>query len=392
MTKEFEVTLPKLGESIMNATIVQWFKKEGEFVGKDEPLLEVATDKVNSEIPSPVAGIVKQIFAHPDQELNVGEPLALIAQEGAAPAPSKVEKIEIEAKVAENDEMKDYYSPALLRIARENNVTFEELQKLSGTGSGGRISKKDLEDYIEKKKKTCPLAIPAEEEIQHVKMSGLRKAIAENMVKSFYQAPHATLISEVDVTLLMKLIKMEKDPFFEKFGVKLTITSFIARAITRALSSYSLLNATLQNDTIIIKRFINLGLAVNVEQGVMVPVIKGIHKMRLHEIAKAVAGFASKARTNTLVPDDVKEGTITMTNFGMTGVQIGIPIIRYPEVSIIGIGGISKKVVALEEDLIGIRQMMHVSLTFDHRVIDGMYGCGFLGDLKRHLEEDVQID
>ena len=393
MTKDFEVTLPKLGESILNATVVQWFKKEGEMVGKDEPLLEVATDKVNSEIPSPVAGMVKKIHAEPNQELNVGEPLATIATDASLPSSSPPPKPE-EAPLSSTENKKDYYSPALLRIARENQIGFEELEKISGTGEGGRVTKKDLEAHIAKKKKPCPLEVPASKggEIEHLKMSGMRKAIADNLVRSFYEAPHASLICEVDVSDIMKTIKEEKEAFFQQHGAKLTITTFVARAMSRALREYPLLNASLKEDTIVIKRFVNLGIAVSVEQGIMVPVIKGCQKMRLSDIAKTISDFANKARTGSLQPDDITEGTITMTNFGMSGVQIGIPIIRYPEVAIVGIGGITKKVVALDESSFGVRQVINISLTFDHRVIDGMYGCGFLAALKQHLEQDLEVN
>lgn len=399
MSEEFKVTLPKLGESIMNATVVQWFKREGDLIGKDEPLLEVATDKVNSEIPSPVSGILKKIYAQAEADLNVGDLLAVIAQgsEKGGETPPVSGKKEAPIESAPSSDKKDYYSPALLQLARQNNISFDELDRIRGSGAGGRVSKKDLEDYIGTKSKPCPAAskmapTPTGEGIEHIKMTGMRKAIAENMVRSFYEAPHASLICEVDVTDLMKMIHAQRESFFQKQGAKLTITSFVARAIARALTEYPFLNASLKEDTIVLKRFVNLGIAVSVEQGIMVPVIRGCQKLKLHEIAKAVQEFAQKARSNSLSPDDVKEGTVTMTNFGMSGVQIGIPIIRHPEVAIVGIGAMTKKVVALEDDLIGIRQIINVSLTFDHRVIDGMYGCSFLASLKKHLEEDLDLD
>lgn len=398
MSDEIEVTLPKLGESIMNATIVQWFKQEGDEVKKDEPLLEVSTDKVNSEIPSPVSGIVKTIYAQVDEQLNVGERLASIQTKGmerATTAPTE-KKITPISQGRDDTSQQDYYSPALLRLAREHQVGFDELAKIQGTGEGARVTKKDLEEYIEKKSKPCRATqkigtVPSKEGEEHIKMSGMRKAIAENLVRSFYEAPHASLVIEVDVTDLMKLLQKEKDTFFEKHKAKLTITTFLARAIARALGEFPFLNASLREDTIVVKRFVNLGIAVSVEQGIVVPVLRSVQKMSLHDIATAVAEFAQRARTNSLLPDDVKEGTITMTNFGMSGVQIGIPIIRYPEVAIVGIGAVTKRVMALEDDVFGVRQMMHISLTFDHRVIDGMYGCGFLNALKRHLEEDITL-
>jgi 2-oxoglutarate dehydrogenase E2 component (dihydrolipoamide succinyltransferase) len=407
MSEEFKVTLPKLGESILSATIVQWFKKVGDPVKLDEPLLEVSTDKVNSEIPSPVAGYVKEILAQPDDELQVGELLAVISQEAsmrqeaAAPAPIAKSAGEKSDK-APSSEFKDFFSPALLRLAREKGISLDELQKIGGTGEGGRITKKDLESYIEKPKApaastapkpTCPKAVAQPTgDIERVKMSGMRKAIADNMVRSFYEAPHASLITEVDVTGVLKLIQKEKEGFFARHGVKLTITSFVARAMIKALQEFPLLNSSLDDDTIVVKRFVNVGIAVSVEQGIMVPVIKHCQRMNLAAIAKALGEVSEKARSNRLSPDDVTDGTITLTNFGMSGVAIGIPIIRYPEVAIVGIGATQKKVVALDDETFGVRSMMHISLTFDHRVLDGMYGCGFLNSLKKHLEEDLRIE
>lgn len=386
MSEKFEVTLPKLGESIMNATVVQWFKKEGDFIKKDEPLLEVSTDKVNSEIPSPVAGIVKTLCAQPDEELDVGDLLAVIETSGKETKTThvKTEKKQ-EEQVADNS---DYYSPAILRLAREHNISFETLEKIPGTGGGGRITKKDIEDYLAK-----PAKKPQHHggEIEQVKMSGMRKAIADNMVRSFYEAPHASLITEVDVTDVMETIQKEKEKFLEKHGVKLTFTAFVARAMVKALREYPLLNSSLDKDTIVIKRFVNLGIAVNIDEGLMVPVIKHCDKMTLPQIAEEIQQLAHKARTGKLSPDSIRDGTITLTNFGMTGVQIGIPIIRFPEVAIIGIGGVTKKVAVIKDDMFGVRQMLYISLTFDHRVLDGIYGCGFLGSVKKHLETDLSI-
>ena len=299
--------------------------------------------------------------------------------------------------------MKDYFSPALLRLAREKGVAIEELERISGTGSGGRVTKSDLELYLEKRSpakrpcpavpvKSVPIGMSAGEDVERLKMSGMRKAIAENMVRSFYEAPHATLIAEVDVTGALRVIQKEKEKFLSVHGVKLTLTSFVARAIVKALQEFPLINSSLDGDTILVKHYVNLGIAVSVDQGLMVPVIKNCQRMNLSDIAKAVSELSTKARGGKLSPDDVKDGTITMTNFGMSGVTIGVPIIRYPEVAIVGVGAINKKVIPLEEDILAVRSMMHISLTFDHRVLDGMYGCSFLGALKKHLEEDLGTD
>ncbi|MBI2742663.1 MAG: 2-oxo acid dehydrogenase subunit E2 [Chlamydiales bacterium] len=400
MSEEYKIALPKLGESIVSATIVQWFKKVGDTVQLDEPLLEVSTDKVNSEIPSPVAGILTEILAQPDQELSVGEALAIVVKSGSSSAQKSVE-MPAQKRVEESStstEMQGFFSPALLRLAAEKGISLDVLQKLPGTGEGGRITKRDLESYAEKK--SCPAAAAAKQacaptppsgEVEHLKMSGMRKAIADNMVRSFYEAPHATLVTQVDVTDVLKLIQKEKESFQAKHGAKLTLTAFVARAIAKALQEYPLINSSLEKDTIVVKHFVNLGIAVSIDQGLMVPVIKQSQKMEIPELAKAIGDLSAAARSGKLAPDSGAGGTITLTNFGMTGVQIGIPIIRYPEVAIVGIGAACKQVVPLEDDLLAVRSLMYVSLTFDHRVLDGIYGCGFLSALKKQIETNLSL-
>ncbi len=409
MSEDIKVLLPKLGESIHSATIVQWFKKVGDPVNLDEPLLEVSTDKVNSEIPSPAAGVLKEIHAAPDQELQVGALIAVIGAKGAVQEALIVPKAMPTAAPtqAQSDEMKNFFSPALLRIAREQGMGLDELEKIPGTGMGGRLTKNDLEAYVEKKMaapkqmttpKPCPYAAKpiapssSGQEVERLKMTGMRKTIADNMVRSFYEAPHATLVTEVDVTNVIKLIQEKKEEFQAKHGFKLTVTAFVAKAISRALKEYPLINSSLEKDEILVKRFINLGIAVSVDNGLMVPVVKNCQQMGITAIAKAIGELSVKARNGTLAPNDVKDGTITMTNFGMSGVQIGIPIIRHSEVAIVGVGATYKRVVPLENDVLAIRSLMNISLTFDHRVLDGMYGCGFIAALKKHFEEEVTID
>ncbi len=398
MSETVKITLPKLGESIVSATVVQWFKKEGDRVELDEPLLEVSTDKVNSEIPSPTAGILQQILAQPNQELQVGEPLAIVAAKNAsvpAMAAAPVSTPTTSAPV----EKEDFLSPSVLRLLKEKGIAMEEIDRIPHTGQGGRLTKKDVEEYQSTVPSTapqCPKAIFKQEgersDTERVKMSSLRKAIADNMVRSFYEAPHASLVTEVDVTPIVKLIQEQKQSFLQKHGVKLSITAFVARAMTRAVQAFPLINSSLDGDTIIMKRFVNLGVAVSVDQGVMVPVIRSAHRLTIPELSKQISDLALKAREQRLAPQEVKEGTITMTNFGMTGTMIGIPIIRYPEVAIVGLGAITKKVAAMPDDSIAIRSTMWISITFDHRVLDGLYGCGFLNELKKHLEEDLSLD
>jgi 2-oxoglutarate dehydrogenase E2 component (dihydrolipoamide succinyltransferase) len=386
MQSSIKITLPKLGESIVSATVVQWFKNVGDRVELDEPLLEVSTDKINSEIPSPSAGILQEILVQPNQELQVGAALAILSShQGAVDQPVAMAPV-MQSCCGGAEERKDFLSPSVMRLLREKGMKIEEIDKIPHTGQGGRLTKKDVEDY------SPAAALPQKEEPERVRMSPLRKAIADNMVKSFYEAPHASLITEVDVTELVKVIQGQKAAFLQKHGAKLSVTAFVARAIARALKAFPLLNASLDGDTIVMRKFVNLGFAVSIEQGVMVPVVQSCQSLSLPEISKQIADLAEKARAGKLEVSETREGTITMTNFGMTGTMIGVPIIRYPEVAIVGLGAIAKKVAAMPDDSIAIRSAMWVSLTFDHRVLDGIYGCGFLAELKKHLEEDVALD
>lgn len=379
---DYTITLPKLGESIMSATIVQWFKKPGDSVALDEPLLEVATDKVNSEIPSPVKGILKEVLAKVDQELDVGAPLAIIAT-GEVQATHDTSVCSSKHKPLMDDtSMNEYYSPAVLRLAREKGISVDDLEKMEGSGAGGRITKQDIEKHS-----IHPKIPQFSGEVEEIKLSGMRKGIADAMTKSYSQIPHATLVSEVDVTNLLAHIAQEKDAFLKQHGVKLTITGFIAQAIAKAAQEFPMFNASLYGDTIITKKFVNVGIAVSLEKGLMVPVIKDCHQKSIIAISKDVAELAAKARSNSLKPDDVQDGTITMTNFGMGGTLIGIPIIRHPESAIVGIGAIERKVVALDDETTAVRKHVHISVTFDHRLVDGMDGCRFLSTIKKHLED-----
>ena len=399
MGQRVEVTLPKLGESIVGATIVKWLKKVGEPIRLDEALVEVSTDKVNSEIPSPYAGVLEEILVFENEEIEVGAPLAVM---------SIGESLEIpRPKTTLEKEKGDFFSPAVMRLAQMEGLSIETLRKIQGTGEGGRVSKSDVEKYLENRQQPkapsistpsssvpCKMASPAPKSIasssgereERVKLSGMRKAIADNMVRSFYEAPHASLVVEADVTDVMTLIAREKEAFLAAHGVKLTITSFLIQALTKALQQFPSLNASMDGETIILKRYVNVGIAVNIEQGLVVPVIKNCQERNLVNLAKAVTDLSARARAGKLSPDDVKEGTVTLTNFGMTGALMGIPIIRHPEVAIIGAGTIKKKVIVREDDAIAIRQMIYLTLTFDHRVIDGIYGCQFLGALQQNLE------
>ncbi|MEM8728065.1 MAG: dihydrolipoamide acetyltransferase family protein [Chlamydiota bacterium] len=382
MSDEVEIKLPKLGESIVSATVVRWFKKEGDSVQLDEPLLEVSTDKVNSEIPAPVSGQVKKILAHPDRELDIGAPLAVIATAESVRSKQVTDETADGKGEVEDRSKKGFHTPVVLKIAREKGIDLSELERIPATGIGGRLSKRDLERYLENGK------APVEHigEVERVKMSTIRKRIADAVVDSFYTAPHATLVNEVDVTALMKRLEANKESFIKENGYKMTITTHIAKAVATAATKYPMINASLEKDTIMIKKNVNLGIAVSVAQGILVPVIANCDRLTLKEIASTIATLSEQARVGNLQPDQVKGGTITVTNFGMSGALIGTPIIRQPEVAILGVGAMTKKVVALDDDTIGIRSTVYLSFSFDHRVIDGMYGCEFLADIKNRLE------
>ncbi len=374
------VVLPKLGESITEATVVTWLKQVGEFVAKDEPLLEVATDKINSEIPAPTSGTLVDVVAAVGDTIAVGDPLCYLEQDTKKVSHKK-------------DSSAADFSPAVLRLMQEHGLSFEEVREVEGSGREGRVTKNDLQAYIargatpnQKKDLLCG------EAISRVPMTPLRKTIAHNMVRSFYQAPHASLVAEVDVTSLVKYIKKYRAAIQKKHQVKLTITSFVAKALTSAIHFYPLINSSLEEDTIVMKKFVNLGIAVSIEEGVIVPVIKQANQLSLLELSRNIAELANKARSQKLSLESTMQGSITLTNFGMAKAKIGVPIIRYPEVAILGMGAIEKKVVVLEDDTFGIRSMMHLSLTFDHRVIDGMYGCGFLQEIKTQLEKKLLED
>jgi len=382
MSQKVSITLPKLGESIVSATIVQILKKEGDRVEKDEPLFEVSTDKVNSEIPSTVTGKVVKISVKEAEEVSVGDELAIILTD------EKIvdEKIEenIEKKLKPSREKIEYFSPAVLKLAKENHIKMQELETIPGTGEGGRVTKNDVKKYINSKK---GIASSSDTE-QVITMSPMRKAIADNMVKSFYQAPHAYLFTEVDVTELLHFIEKNKREFLTKHQVKLSITSFLAISISQAAIEFPYVNASVQQDKILLKKNINLGLAVNIKEGLVVPVIKKCNKLSLLEIAKQIGEISTRAKKAELDLKEMQEGTITLTNFGMSGIITGLPIIPFPEVAIIGAGAIHKRFRAIDgKQTPSLRSVMMISLSFDHRAFDGIYACSFLNKVKDILEK-----
>ncbi len=366
MSELFTIRLPKLGESIHSATIVQWLKQAGDAIALDEAILEVSTDKVNSEIPSPVAGVIAEILVETGVEVEVGAALATI-------------KVGATAKVDEPST--EFVSPAVMNLLRKENIPLSVLETIQGTGEGGRVTKRDIEDYL---KKAPPLSSDATH--SRVQLSPLRKQIAENMMRAYSEIPHAALMTDVDVTGLLAHIASHKESFAKAHGAKLTMTPFIVKALAAAVVDFPLLNASIEGDHMLVKHTVNVGIAVGVEGGVMVPVCPHVERKSLEEIAVDLSALAEKARTGTIGAADVKGGTITLTNFGMTGIRSGLPIIRYPECAILGVGAIVDRVVAYKGEIV-IRKIAEFTLSFDHRLLDGLYGCGFLAKVRDVLQE-----
>ena len=420
----FEIIMPKMGESIEEATITNWFVKEGDKVEEDDILLEIATDKVDSEIPSPVEGIIKKILFKQDELVPVGTVIALIDMDGAsekdqeeeqkseiseAAPPPQAEKQDAEiATVVSSGER--FYSPLVRKIASEEGISQEELDGISGSGLKGRVQKDDVLRFLETRGGTkqveetkvvpqeqapkapkaaqAPVLTSMEDEV--VEMSRLRKLIAGHMVKSKQTSAHVTNMIEVDVSTVVGWRNRVKDEFLKREGVKITYLPVFLEATVKALRDFPQINASVDGDNIILKKRINLGVAVSLPgNNLIVPNIKDADALNLTGITKRMNELATAARNNKLNPDDISGGTFTVTNFGSFQNDIGTPIINQPEVAILAVGAIKKKPAVLETefgDVIAIRHKMWLSLSYDHRIIDGALGGAFLKKLGDYIE------
>lgn len=406
MNKNFDFKFPQIGETSSGGIIVRWLKKEGESVTENEPLLEVTTDKIATEITSPVTGILEKIVAFEGSEvfaLDLLAKISVISDEESSFCDkhnNKEEKQYSNEGVCKNDFTVDSnreileFSPVVLSLIQREGLSPVDLRCIKGTGNAGRITKKDIERYLSTKNsqqdsdtRGKDLSFNTSAIEDRIPMSALRQAIASSISKSSYEVPHSSLMIDVDFTDLVNLIAKEKERFLAVHKVKLTVTSFIIQALAQVLQQFPLLNSFLDGNTIVVKRRVNVGVAVNLnKEGVVVPILKNCQEKNLVSIAKELSDFANRARLGKLNLDEVKEGTITLTNFGMNGALLGIPIIRYPEVAIIGVGAIKKTVVVKEDDSFAIRKIAYLTLTFDHRLLDGIYGSEFLSALKNRLE------
>jgi 2-oxoglutarate dehydrogenase E2 component (dihydrolipoamide succinyltransferase) len=434
-----EVTMPKLGESVMEATITNWLVEEGDTIEMDQPIVEIATDKVDSEVPSPFSGIlVKKIFAKGDV-VKIGEAFAVIESEAAAntlhtpvvdapevknngtngnitPQKEVVAVSNVKTTILTKSDSNRFYSPLVKTIATAENISMEELETISGTGLDGRVTKQDILTYIQtgksSKKITSTSTTIAEKtqvkekevkEITHqkpsisisgndqiIEMDRMRKLIAQHMVMSKHTSPHVTSFVEADVTNLVKWRDKVKGDFERKYGEKLTFTPMLIEAVVQAIKEFPGVNASVDGDNIIIKGRINIGMAAALPTGnLIVPVIKNADTMNLFGLTKAVNDLAGRAKKGKLLPDEVADGTYTVSNVGTFGNVMGTPIINQPQVAILALGAIRKRpaVIETEEgDVIGIRSMMFLSHSYDHRVVDGALGGMFVRRVADLLE------
>jgi len=425
-----EIVMPKMGESVMEGTIIKWHKKVGELVKKDETIFEISTDKVDTEVPSPADGTLAEILVGEQETVEVGTVVAKLSLGiGTAVNKELSRKAEQSSKVAEQPvltgngsktealkEGSKFLSPLVLNILRKENINFNELDSINGTGSDGRVTKKDILEYIENKKNQKSVVVEKEDlqetdyetvtavsktsakiqtvyssnEVERIPMDNVRQKIMQHMINSRDTSVHVSAMLEADVTRIYNFLKNNREDILRKEGVKLTYMPFIAHACIKALKEFPLVNATVDGYTIIKKKYINLGIAVAVDPtGLIVPNIKNADEKNIFGLARSINDLAERARTKKLVPDDITNGTFTITNYGIFGTIFGTPIINQPEVAILGVGTVVKKPVVIEvegTDTIAIKPIMALTLTHDHRLVDGMLGGRFLKSIKDTLE------
>lgn len=415
-----DVVMPKMGESITEGTILEWRKNVGDAIVADEILLEIGTDKVDSEIPSPNSGVITEILAEPNDVIEVGKVIARIETDESVAAatpsgkspelekkpdpqiePALVQTVSVSEPLVEESApapktgVKKYFTPLVKSIARKENVSQDELATITGTGKNERVTKKDLLAYLEQRKtvrisapeSAAPLVTMLADE--RVEMDKMRRSIAEHMRISLDTSAHVHLMNEVDMTNIVQYVEQNGTNFKSREGFPLTFTPFIVYACVRALQSYPDMNSSLEGTTIIHKKNVNIGLAVAVEAGLMVPVIPQCEELNFLGLCRKIRDLAIRSRNKQIKPEELSGSTFSISNFGMFKVTTGTPIINQPNVGILGVGTIKKKPVVIETadgDSIGIRSMMYLSIGFDHRLVDGAGGAKFIETVQKNLE------
>jgi 2-oxoglutarate dehydrogenase E2 component (dihydrolipoamide succinyltransferase) len=418
---KIEFKMPNLGESIKEATIITWFKNIGDSIDYDEMLLEVATDKVDSEVPSNVSGTIVEILFKENDVIKIGDTIAIINTEASTSNPvkkdlkaeSKTEKKEVKQQktapkklVSAKQNNNTFFSPLIVSIAKEHHISFEELARIPATGNENRLRKSDVFQYINDGRPFQFVQPTSEQDPtayripqlqldkgtgEIVKMDRMRKMIADHMVYSKHTSPHVTAYVEADLTEMVNWRNKNKIRFQEKYDCKLTFTPLFIEAVAKAVKDFPMINASLDNENIIVKKEINIGMATALPTGnLIVPVVKNADAKNLHELAVHVNNLSKKARENKLSADDIHGSTFTISNVGTFGSVMGTPIINQPEVAILALGIIKKRAEVMETekgDEIAIRSMMYLSLSFDHRVVDGYLGGSFLRRIADYLEK-----
>ena len=427
---KFELKLPKMGESVAEATITNWLKNVGDIIEMDEPVLEIATDKVDSEVPSEVNGVLKEILFHVDDVVNVGETLAIIETDSEY---DNVEEIpeSYSNEVNENDSQVEeiteklfesvntnssessqdtssarFYSPLVKNIAKTEGISSQELETIQGTGSEGRVTKNDILNYLDQKSSTPSKNLSPKEPIKSIvahdsveafkgedeiiEMTRMGKLVSQHMLSSIQTSAHVQSFIEADVTKIWNWRKQVKEDFFKREGENLTFTPIFMEAVAKALRDYPMMNTSVSGDKIIKKKNINIGMAAALPDGnLIVPVIKNADQLNLVGMTKTVNDLANRSRSNQLKPDEIQEGTYTVTNVGSFGSIMGTPIINQPQVGILALGAIRKVPAVIETsegDFIGIRYKIFLSHSYDHRVVNGALGGMFVKAVKEYLE------
>jgi 2-oxoglutarate dehydrogenase E2 component (dihydrolipoamide succinyltransferase) len=395
---EIKVIMPQMGESIIEGTITKWLKQVGDPVTRDEPLFEISTDKIDSEIPAPSSGVLSKILHGEDETVEINTVVALIESSGAdapsdtsagepaASPPSTSRKPSpVQHREAEDTAGNVALSPMVRRLAREHDIDLRNLSG-KGTGAGGRITKRDIMSHIEQmeEEKTAALSPKSTGPDERIRMSPMRRSIAEHMLRSRKTSAHVATVFEADCSAIMAA-RETLGPEFSDKGVKLTLTPFFVKAVAESLLQFPILNASVEGDEIVLHSGIHVGIAVAIEDGLLVPVIRHADRKPLRDLARIIPDFSTRARDRKLTPEEVQGGTFTLTNPGIFGGLYGIPIVNQPQVAILATGGIEKRPVVIG-DAIAIRPMVYLALSFDHRIIDGAVADQFMSDLKKRLE------